>query len=78
MARTDVAIIDQARPSRGIEIGPNCWIGAGVSVLDGVTIGHDVLMGANSVVTKDLEDFAVAAGSPAAVVRVRRSLAPSG
>ncbi len=78
MARTDVAIIDQTRPSRGIDIGPNCWIGAGVSVLDGVTIGRDVVVGANSVVTKDLGDFAVAAGSPAAVVRVRGSLAASG
>ena len=78
MARTDVAIIDQQRPSRGIAIGPNCWIGAGVSVLDGVTIGRDVVVGANSVVTKDLEDFAVATGSPATVMRVRQPLAASG
>ena len=78
VARTDVAIIEQMRPSRGIAIGPNCWIGAGVSVLDGVTIGRDVVVGANSVVTRDLTDFAVAAGSPAAVLRVRDSAAASG
>ena len=69
--RTDVAIIEQARPSHGIAIGPNCWLGAGVTVLDGVTISRDVVIGANSVVTKDVEEFAVVAGSPAAVVRRR-------
>jgi acetyltransferase-like isoleucine patch superfamily enzyme len=69
--RTDIAIIEQSRPSRGITIGPNCWLGAGVNVLDGVTIGRDAVIGANSVVTKDVEDFAVAAGSPAAVIRRR-------
>ena len=37
--RADVAIIDQPRPSRGISIGAGCWIGAGASILDGVTIG---------------------------------------
>jgi acetyltransferase-like isoleucine patch superfamily enzyme/uncharacterized membrane protein YbhN (UPF0104 family) len=76
--RTDVAIIDQPRPSRGISIGPNCWIGAGVAILDGVTIGQGAIVGANSVVTRDLADFAVAAGSPATVIRYRQSLAASG
>ena len=69
--RTDLAIIDQARPSQGIAIGPNCWLGAGVTVLDGVTVGRDAVIGANSVVTRDVEDFAVAAGSPAATIRLR-------
>lgn len=69
--RADVAIIDQARPSNGIGIGPNCWLGAGVIVLDGVTIGRDAVIGANSVVTRDVDDFAVAAGSPAATIRRR-------
>jgi len=78
LARTDVAIINQARPSHGITVGPNCWIGAGVTVLDGVTIGRDVVVGANSVVTRDLTDFAIAAGSPAAVLRVREPAASSG
>ena len=69
--RTDVAIIDQARPSHGIAVGPNCWLGAGAIVLDGVTVGRDAVIGANSVVTKDIDDFAVAAGSPAATIRRR-------
>lgn len=76
--RTDVAIIDQARPSRGIAIGPNCWVGAGVTVLDGVNIGRDAVIGANSVVTRDVEDFAVAAGSPAATIRRRAGTAVPG
>lgn len=74
--RTDVAIIDQARPSQGIAIGPNCWLGAGVTVLDGVTVGRDAVIGANSVVTRNVDDFAVAAGSPAATIR-RRAAAPT-
>ncbi|MCY4122303.1 MAG: acyltransferase [Acidobacteria bacterium] len=74
--RTDLAIIDQARPSQGIAIGPNCWLGAGVTVLDGVTVGRDAVIGANSVVTRDVEDFAVAAGSPAATIR-RRAASPA-
>lgn len=72
-SRTDVAIVDQARPSRGISIGPNCWIGAAVSVVDGATLGRDVIVGANAVVTGDLPDFVVAAGTPARVLRDHRT-----
>lgn len=75
--RTDIAIIDQARPSHGIAVGPNCWLGAGVTVLDGVTVGRDAVIGANSVVTKDIDDFSVAAGSPAATIRRRAANAVS-
>jgi acetyltransferase-like isoleucine patch superfamily enzyme len=70
-ARTDMAVVDQERPSRGIAIGPNGWIGAGVAILDGVTIGRDVIVGANAVVTHDLPDFVIAAGTPARVIRER-------
>jgi acetyltransferase-like isoleucine patch superfamily enzyme len=69
---TGVPVIDQARPSRGIAIGEGGWIGAGVSILDGVTIGRAAIVGANAVVTKDLPDFAVAAGTPASILRMRR------
>ena len=78
ITNTDTAIIDQERPSAGITIGYNGWIGTGVSILDGVTVGHDVVIGANSVVTKDVDDFAVAAGSPAVIRRVRQPVAASG
>jgi acetyltransferase-like isoleucine patch superfamily enzyme len=68
---TGVAILDQPRPSRGISIGPGCWIGTRVSVLDGVTIGRGVVIGAHAVVTRDLPDLSVAAGLPAVVLRSR-------
>lgn len=72
-SRTDIAVIDQPRPSQGITIGPNCWIGSGSSVLDGVSLGRDVIVGANAVVTDNLADFVVAAGTPARVIRDRRT-----
>ena len=78
MTDTETAVIIQDRPSLGITIGDNGWIGTGVSILDGVTIGHDVVIGANSVVTTNIEDFAVAAGSPAVIRRVRQTIAASG
>ena len=48
-----------------ITIGDNSWIGANVTVLPGVTIGHHCIIGAGSVVTKDTEPFAIYAGVPA-------------
>lgn len=64
-------VVEQPRLSRGVEIGPNVWLGTGAKVLDGVRIGRDVVIGANAVVTEDLPDGVVAAGVPARVVRQR-------
>jgi acetyltransferase-like isoleucine patch superfamily enzyme len=69
--RVDVPVVQQERPSRGITLAENVWLGAGVKVLDGVTIGRDVVVGANAVVTADLPDGVVAAGVPARVLRSR-------
>jgi UDP-2-acetamido-3-amino-2,3-dideoxy-glucuronate N-acetyltransferase len=44
------------------------WIASGVVISGGVTIGDNVIVAANAVVTKDLPDFAVAAGVPAKVI----------
>ncbi len=52
-----------------IVIGDNVWLGAKVTVIQGVTIGNNVVVGANSVVTHDLPDNCVAVGAPARVVR---------
>jgi len=52
-----------------VRIGRNCWLGAGVIVLPGVTIGDNVVVGAGSVVTKDLPDNVVAVGNPCRVLR---------
>jgi maltose O-acetyltransferase len=54
-----------------LEIGPNSWIGMGSCVLPGVTIGEGCVVGAGSVVTRDLPDFTVAVGNPATVIRKR-------
>lgn len=52
-----------------IHIGKNCWLGAGVIVLPGVTIGDNTVIGAGSVVTKDLPSDVVAVGNPCRVMR---------
>ena len=52
-----------------IHIGENCWLGAGVIVVPGVTIGDNVVIGASSVVTKDIPSNSVAMGTPFRVVR---------
>ena len=53
-----------------IIIGDNCWFGANVTVLQGVTIGNGCVIAAGSVVTKDVPDNAMIAGVPAAVKKI--------
>lgn len=52
-----------------VKIGRNCWLGAGVIVLPGITIGDHVVIGAGSVVTKDIPSNVVAVGNPCKVLR---------
>ena len=52
-----------------IHIGKNCWLGSGVLVLPGITIGDNVIIGAGSVVTKDIPYNVVAVGNPCKVLR---------
>lgn len=52
-----------------VHIGRNCWLGAGVVVLPGVTIGDNTVIGAGSVVTKDIPANVVAVGNPCRVMR---------
>jgi acetyltransferase-like isoleucine patch superfamily enzyme len=60
----------QGFTSRGpTRVGANTWLGANVVVTSGVTIGERCVIGANSVVTEDIEAFSVAAGAPARVLR---------
>ena len=68
---TSRPISQQTQPERPVRIGAGSWLGHGVVVLPGVTIGRHVAVGAQSVVTKDLPDYCVAVGNPARVVRVR-------
>lgn len=58
--------LDMVKP---IRVGDNVYFGAGCLVLPGVTIGNDVVVGACSVVTKDIPDNSVAVGVPARVIK---------
>ena len=67
--------LDHERRNAGLEyalpitIGNNVWIGAQVCVLPGMTIGDDSVIGAGSVVTKDIPAGVLAAGNPCRVIR---------
>jgi acetyltransferase-like isoleucine patch superfamily enzyme/glycosyltransferase involved in cell wall biosynthesis len=67
-----VPVLNQGRESNGIRIGPGGWIGAHVTVFDGVSVGRHAVIGAGSVVNRDVADYAVAAGVPAKTVRQRK------
>ncbi len=53
-------------------MGNNVWIGGGAIILPGVTIGDNVVIGAGSIVTKDIPDNVIAAGNPCRVIRANR------
>ena len=59
----------QGRVTAPIKIGRNVWIGTKATILRGVTIGDNSVIGANSVVTRDVDSNCVAVGNPAQVVR---------
>lgn len=59
----------QAMPMEPISIGDGSWLGHGVLVMPGVTIGRHVTVGGGSVVIDDLPDYSVAVGVPARIVR---------
>ena len=59
---------DEFRASVCLKKG--CWVGIGAVIMPGVTIGKNAVVGANSVVYKDVPDFTVVAGVPAKVIRV--------
>jgi len=62
----------QPLTERGITIGDDVWIGSNVVIVDGVTVGSHAVIGAGSVVTKDVPAWAVVAGNPARLIRDRR------
>ncbi|MDE6378964.1 MAG: acyltransferase [Muribaculaceae bacterium] len=77
---SDPVILDMApnhRPlySKGpVIIEDNVWIGAKSSIMPGVTIGRGAIIGAGSVVTKDIPSYALAAGNPARVIKIMSPL----
>ena len=69
--RLDLPIKDQGIVTSPVRIGPDVWLGRGVTVLRGVDIGRGSVVGAHSVVTRDIPPYSVAVGAPARVVRSR-------
>ena len=61
---------DRPLSSKPVNIGRNVWLGEQVCILPGVTIGDGAIVGANSVVTRDIPPNSIAAGNPARVIRV--------
>ena len=59
----------QVLTCKPIHIKKGAWIGAGASILAGVTVGEYAIVGAGAIVTKDVPDYAVVVGSPARVVK---------
>ena len=55
--------------NRDVHIGDNVWIGAGVTIVPGVSIGNDSVIGAGSVVTRDIPEGVVAVGAPCRLLR---------
>ncbi|MFC1671736.1 acyltransferase [Planctomycetota bacterium] len=71
--RIDIPIIQQPPVSRGgIVVQDNCWLGARSTVIDGVTVRRDSVLGAGAVAIRDVPEFCVVAGVPAKIVKRRK------
>lgn len=73
MSRTDIPMWKQrSSEPRPIIIGDDVWIGSRVIILPGVHVGNGAVIGAGSVVTKNVEPYSIVAGNPAKLVRMRK------
>ena len=71
--RIDIPMMEQGVCSKGaVIIDDDVWIGAGATVLDGVSIGKGAIIGAGAVVTSDIPSYAIAVGVPAKVCSWRK------
>ena len=66
-----VPIHKQGVTCQGITVCPDVYIGANVTILDGITVGQGVILAAGTVVTKDIPPYTMAAGVPAKVIKER-------
>jgi acetyltransferase-like isoleucine patch superfamily enzyme len=71
MVEVDRPIRQQGIYKRDVRVGNNVWIGYGASILRGVTIGDNAVIGTSAVVTKDVPANAVVGGVPARIIRMR-------
>lgn len=71
-ARADIPMIQQGISRiNPVVIGDDVWIGARVTILGGVHVGNGAIIGAGAVVTQDVLSYAIVAGNPARVIRMR-------
>lgn len=70
--RLDIPVCQQEKTSKGIKIGNDVWLGAGVAILDGAVIGNGVIVSPNSVVSSTIPDNVIVQGSPAKIIFRRR------
>ncbi|MBA3748736.1 MAG: acyltransferase [Solirubrobacterales bacterium] len=76
----DHGVVEVERPvraqgiyKRDVRVGHNVWIGYGVAILRGVTVGDNSVLGTSTIVSKDVPANAVAAGVPVRVIRMRKA-----
>jgi acetyltransferase-like isoleucine patch superfamily enzyme len=69
--RTDIPMKEQGVTRSFIKIGDDVWLGAGSTVLAGVTVGQGAIIAAGAVVTKDVPSFSIVGGVPAKILRPR-------
>lgn len=62
-------VVKRSLSSSPVELKDNCWVGEGVCIMPGVTIGENSIVAANSVVTKDVESNTIVAGVPAKAIK---------
>lgn len=73
--RTDIPMREQGAPERRpVTIGDDVWIGARSIILPGVHVGSHTIIGAGSIVTKDVPEWGVVGGNPAKLIRMRKPL----
>lgn len=76
-ASTEVPMNSQGVTGAPVKIGDDVWVGCGAVILKGVTIGRGAIIGANAVVIRDIEEYAVAVGVPARTIKRRDGKAPA-
>ncbi|SDM16639.1 acyltransferase [Pedobacter antarcticus] len=66
-----LSIKAQGVTRKGVTIGDNCWLGAGVTILDGVNLGQGCVIAAGSIVSRSIPENSIAAGVPAKIIKNR-------